>query len=171
MFLDQTGQVNPSSTNHRQIRPNPPIEALQSLGSSSDGSGERYPERVSRPTVQVHPNVIPNDGLNVIVSPHESSVATEIQDGTNVEQNGQLQLAEGNAQQLPSIMSLSLFNPEMRDILGTREEYVDSEELGVLDCMHRYHIDCIKTWLVLNNSCPICKRNGITLNDEENKDD
>lgn len=44
----------------------------------------------------------------------------EIQGGTNVEQNGQLQLPRGNAQQLPSPGALTLFNPEMRDTLGTQ---------------------------------------------------
>ncbi|CAL5372932.1 unnamed protein product [Camellia sinensis] len=29
-----------------------------------------------------------------------------------------------------------------------REEYVDGEELGKLDCGHEFHFNCIKQWLM-----------------------
>ncbi|GMH11818.1 hypothetical protein Nepgr_013659 [Nepenthes gracilis] len=38
-----------------------------------------------------------------------------------------------------------------------QEEYVAGEEVGVLGCNHRYHVDCIHQWLWLKNWCPICK--------------
>ncbi|KAJ4903770.1 RING/U-box superfamily protein [Raphanus sativus] len=38
------------------------------------------------------------------------------------------------------------------------EEYKEGEELGELKgCGHDYHGGCIKKWLSLKNSCPICK--------------
>ncbi|MCD7461040.1 RING finger protein 24 [Datura stramonium] len=40
-------------------------------------------------------------------------------------------------------------------------DYCDGEDLAKIDCGHVYHIDCIKEWIKLKNSCPICKR--ITL--------
>ncbi|GER40198.1 RING/U-box superfamily protein [Striga asiatica] len=43
-----------------------------------------------------------------------------------------------------------------------REEYVDGEDLGTLDCGHEFHKDCIKQWLLHKNLCPICKTTGLT---------
>ncbi|EOA26868.1 hypothetical protein CARUB_v10022961mg [Capsella rubella] len=38
------------------------------------------------------------------------------------------------------------------------EEYMEKEELGeVKGCGHDYHGSCIKKWLSMKNSCPICK--------------
>ncbi|XP_028760503.1 E3 ubiquitin-protein ligase MBR2-like isoform X2 [Neltuma alba] len=39
-----------------------------------------------------------------------------------------------------------------------QEEYQENEDLGKLWCGHRFHVDCIKPWLELKNSCPICKQ-------------
>ncbi|CAL0332560.1 unnamed protein product [Lupinus luteus] len=38
-----------------------------------------------------------------------------------------------------------------------QEEYEGGEELGRLNCEHKYHFQCIKQWLVYKNFCPICK--------------
>ncbi|XP_051150815.1 probable E3 ubiquitin-protein ligase RHG1A isoform X2 [Andrographis paniculata] len=43
-----------------------------------------------------------------------------------------------------------------------REEYVDGEDLGSLDCKHDFHAECIKQWLMQKNLCPICKTTGLT---------
>ncbi|KAG2691718.1 hypothetical protein I3843_08G020800 [Carya illinoinensis] len=38
-----------------------------------------------------------------------------------------------------------------------QEEYVVGDEVGRLQCQHRYHVVCIQQWLRLKNWCPICK--------------
>ncbi|KAM4086331.1 hypothetical protein ACJW30_10G093200 [Castanea mollissima] len=38
-----------------------------------------------------------------------------------------------------------------------QEEYVVGDELGRLQCEHKFHVDCIEQWLGLKNWCPICK--------------
>ncbi|KAI4337420.1 hypothetical protein L6164_015841 [Bauhinia variegata] len=38
-----------------------------------------------------------------------------------------------------------------------QEEYVVGDEVGSLQCEHRYHVVCIQQWLRLKNWCPICK--------------
>ncbi|RDX79019.1 putative E3 ubiquitin-protein ligase HIP1, partial [Mucuna pruriens] len=38
-----------------------------------------------------------------------------------------------------------------------QEEYVAGDEVGVLQCEHRFHVVCIQEWLRLKNWCPICK--------------
>ncbi|CAI8594917.1 unnamed protein product [Vicia faba] len=38
-----------------------------------------------------------------------------------------------------------------------QEEYELDDELGMLNCEHCYHFQCIKQWLVLKNFCPVCK--------------
>lgn len=40
-------------------------------------------------------------------------------------------------------------------------EYNDQEKIGLLDCNHEYHVDCIQKWLVEKNSCPVCKCTGL----------
>ncbi|KAK6274250.1 hypothetical protein POUND7_011333 [Theobroma cacao] len=38
-----------------------------------------------------------------------------------------------------------------------QEEYVIGDEVGRLQCEHRYHVACIQQWLRVKNWCPICK--------------
>ncbi|XP_024960458.1 probable E3 ubiquitin-protein ligase ZFP1 isoform X2 [Cynara cardunculus var. scolymus] len=42
-------------------------------------------------------------------------------------------------------------------------EFEDQEKIGVLDCRHDYHSECIKKWLTVKNTCPICKSTAIAL--------
>lgn len=45
------------------------------------------------------------------------------------------------------------------------EEYCEMDAVGALKtCGHDYHISCIKKWLSMKNSCPICK--GSALDDK-----
>ncbi|XWS26100.1 hypothetical protein CRYUN_Cryun26dG0001800 [Craigia yunnanensis] len=38
-----------------------------------------------------------------------------------------------------------------------QEEYVIGDEVGRLQCEHRYHVACLQPWLRVKNWCPICK--------------
>jgi len=31
------------------------------------------------------------------------------------------------------------------------------DKIGILDCGHFYHPNCIKDWLLVKNTCPICQ--------------
>ncbi|KAF8110956.1 hypothetical protein N665_0077s0019 [Sinapis alba] len=42
-----------------------------------------------------------------------------------------------------------------------QEEYDEGEELGMLECGHGFHSQCIKEWLKQKNLCPICKTTGL----------
>ncbi|CAM0902006.1 unnamed protein product [Alopecurus aequalis] len=42
-----------------------------------------------------------------------------------------------------------------------QEEYVDGDDLGTLHCGHDFHSGCIRQWLVVKNSCPICKNTAL----------
>ncbi|KAJ1340305.1 hypothetical protein BSLG_005078 [Batrachochytrium salamandrivorans] len=35
-------------------------------------------------------------------------------------------------------------------------KYIPGERLHQLDCTHHYHASCIKSWLNVNNLCPLC---------------
>lgn len=37
------------------------------------------------------------------------------------------------------------------------DSYCDKDQLRVLPCMHRFHMECVDAWLVKNKSCPLCK--------------
>lgn len=42
--------------------------------------------------------------------------------------------------------------------LQWQEEYKSKEEVGRMkNCGHEYHVGCIRKWLSMKNSCPICK--------------
>ncbi|KAF9666014.1 hypothetical protein SADUNF_Sadunf16G0184900 [Salix dunnii] len=36
-----------------------------------------------------------------------------------------------------------------------QEEYVAGDDMGIIDCGHDFHTDCIKRWLMQKNLCPI----------------
>ncbi|CAN4101348.1 unnamed protein product [Withania somnifera] len=42
-----------------------------------------------------------------------------------------------------------------------QEEYTSGDIMGMLDCGHEFHTNCIKQWLVLKNTCPICKMTAL----------
>ncbi|KAK9092788.1 hypothetical protein Syun_027699 [Stephania yunnanensis] len=42
-------------------------------------------------------------------------------------------------------------------------DYEKEENVGILECGHEYHADCIKQWLTLKNVCPICKMPALTV--------
>ncbi|KAL3812507.1 hypothetical protein ACJIZ3_013775 [Penstemon smallii] len=39
----------------------------------------------------------------------------------------------------------------------------ENEKIGILDCGHEYHQDCIGRWLLQRNFCPVCKATAIHL--------
>ncbi|KAL8147769.1 putative E3 ubiquitin-protein ligase ZFP1 [Apium graveolens] len=41
-------------------------------------------------------------------------------------------------------------------------EYRDEEKKSILHCGHEYHLECIKNWLLVKNTCPICKSAALT---------
>ncbi|XVE61732.1 hypothetical protein DITRI_Ditri06bG0063300 [Diplodiscus trichospermus] len=48
------------------------------------------------------------------------------------------------------------------------EEYKDMDEVGALKtCSHDYHVPCIKKWLSMKNTCPICKASAVADNMKE----
>jgi hypothetical protein len=45
--------------------------------------------------------------------------------------------------------------------LLTNESDTDVEIITQLSCEHIYHTECIDKWIVINNSCPICRKSVI----------
>ncbi|XP_027911431.1 probable E3 ubiquitin-protein ligase ZFP1 [Vigna unguiculata] len=44
-----------------------------------------------------------------------------------------------------------------------QDDYKNKEEIGILQCGHEYHADCIKRWLIQKNICPMCKSKALTI--------
>uniref|UniRef100_A0A2P2LLV7 RING-type E3 ubiquitin transferase n=1 Tax=Rhizophora mucronata TaxID=61149 RepID=A0A2P2LLV7_RHIMU len=43
-----------------------------------------------------------------------------------------------------------------------QDDYKSWEKIGILNCGHEYHADCLKRWLRLKNVCPICKSEALS---------
>ena len=44
------------------------------------------------------------------------------------------------------------------------EDFKNNEKIIILkECKHSFHIDCIKSWLSIENICPLCR--NITIQD------
>nr|AGN92477.1 ring-finger protein 1 [Echinochloa crus-galli] len=43
-----------------------------------------------------------------------------------------------------------------------QDEYEDKEHIGTLECGHKFHVTCIKQWLMMKNLCPICKTTALS---------
>lgn len=43
-----------------------------------------------------------------------------------------------------------------------QEEYVIEDEIGKMECEHRFHLGCIQKWLRMKNWCPICKASAVS---------
>ncbi|XP_019709758.1 probable E3 ubiquitin-protein ligase ZFP1 isoform X2 [Elaeis guineensis] len=56
-----------------------------------------------------------------------------------------------------------IFAPENEACIICQVEYDEKERIGILDCGHNYHADCIKQWLLVKNLCPICKASALTM--------
>ncbi|KAH3758978.1 hypothetical protein Pelo_9195 [Pelomyxa schiedti] len=50
-----------------------------------------------------------------------------------------------------------------------KDEYEEGAELLQLHCKHSYHPDCIKHWLKMHNTCPVC-RSPVSANKREDEE-
>ena len=54
------------------------------------------------------------------------------------------------------------------------EDWIEGDSLRVLKCNHTFHRDCCDQWLLINNTCPICRdvvaqaQNGENVDEESN---
>ncbi|XP_067861981.1 RING finger protein 215 isoform X2 [Heptranchias perlo] len=48
---------------------------------------------------------------------------------------------------------------ELENCAVCLEEFHKNQYLRVLPCLHEFHRDCVDPWLLLQQTCPLCKRN------------
>ncbi|KAL1557952.1 RING-type E3 ubiquitin transferase [Salvia divinorum] len=98
--------------------------------------------------------------------------STWFRDSTLVAVEGRHTLVPGNQQRIrDDPMSTGLSQEQIRSGLKERkhtmdcaiclEDYVEGDDLGILDCEHYFHKSCITKWLLQNNKCPICIRKAL----------
>lgn len=56
---------------------------------------------------------------------------------------------------------------ELNSCVICQTNYDDGEQIGVLDCGHEYHVECVKKWLVVKNTCPVCKSTALAGQSKE----
>ncbi|KAG2408173.1 E3 ubiquitin-protein [Vigna angularis] len=61
------------------------------------------------------------------------------------------------------LLSENLGDQESDICIICQDEYKNKEEIGILQCGHEYHGECIKRWLHEKNVCPMCKSKGLTI--------
>ncbi|KAE8214410.1 hypothetical protein CF327_g2187 [Tilletia walkeri] len=50
------------------------------------------------------------------------------------------------------------------------EEWEDDDEVRILSCRHAFHVDCVDRWLIQSsNTCPMCRKAGVTKDNEEGR--
>ena len=37
--------------------------------------------------------------------------------------------------------------------------FIEGEDIAFLPCLHGFHPDCIRRWMTVQKSCPICRSN------------
>ena len=55
---------------------------------------------------------------------------------------------------------------EYRHCLICLSDFEDDEELRFLECCHRFHSQCIDSWMKSNTTCPVCKHDFKNFNAE-----
>lgn len=61
-----------------------------------------------------------------------------------------------------NLLSRTSRQEDLEDICSIcQDNYGVRELIGKLRCGHEYHQDCIKDWLMVDNSCPLCKSRAI----------
>ncbi|KAF5959527.1 hypothetical protein HYC85_000736 [Camellia sinensis] len=60
--------------------------------------------------------------------------------------------------------SIQIETMKKEPVVSVLEEYADGEEVGTMkNCGHNdFHVSCIRKWLLMKNSCPICKAPALT---------
>uniref|UniRef100_A0A673H1Q1 RING finger protein 215-like n=1 Tax=Sinocyclocheilus rhinocerous TaxID=307959 RepID=A0A673H1Q1_9TELE len=56
---------------------------------------------------------------------------------------------------------------EMDSCAVCLEQYNNNQCLRVLPCLHEFHRDCVDPWLLLQQTCPLCKRSVLGEKDRD----
>ena len=56
-----------------------------------------------------------------------------------------------------TVIDQKIFN-KISDCTICLDEFKIQEEVNILYCEHFFHSNCIKNWLVMHASCPLCRK-------------
>ena len=77
-------------------------------------------------------------------------------DGLDDDQNGS-PLAAMSADEIVGIPTIELVQRMSSRCTICLESLERGERVRILPCLHRYHIQCIDSWLSIKANCPMCK--------------
>jgi len=70
----------------------------------------------------------------------------------------------------PFAKRAGLSNEDLKCVI-CYSDFVDKEQIRCLPCFHKFHVDCIDTWLEKNSKCPVCKYDLLKEFGRENEGD
>ncbi|GLT29819.1 hypothetical protein SLA2020_046620 [Shorea laevis] len=71
---------------------------------------------------------------------------------------------------LPSVkITGEIMNSEMNHCAVCKDEFEEGTEAKQIPCKHLYHEDCILPWLKMHNSCPVCRYELPTEDEDYNR--
>lgn len=96
-------------------------------------------------------------------NPYKLNIIKSIQQNDNSENRIQNNIYENSILNLDANLHVNIENPfidnneNINCIICFDEDKID--DIVLLECEHKFHLQCINNWIKVKNECPLCKKN------------
>ncbi|KAI3838688.1 hypothetical protein MKX03_013378 [Papaver bracteatum] len=144
-------------------------------GNVNDGDETVEEDRLVSDDERLNSNIQDDQnqrGTSILVMIYRGSIITVVEESIGMVQRG-LSKDIISSQLKTRVHTTSADSTEENTEICTicLDGYGNKNKIATLDCKHEYHEDCITQWLVRNNVCPICKRQGLTLEESKKEEE